>query len=150
MKLLVAVKSSDIRLVNKSLRWVGRTGYTLRVFVKGVDWEPYVDRLKEISENHYLNLTAKNLVTDYDPEVYARENGFDLLLEIPEARPAFRQKRVRINLDEEVMEFAKAVGAARKTLSENHELSSVTLRRGVTMRRVYDNGKVKEAIKQEA
>lgn len=145
MKLLVAIESSDIKLVNKSLRWAGRTGYALRVFVKGMDWEPYVDRLKEISENHYINLTQKNLVTDQTPEQYAADNNFDLVLKIPEARPAFSGKRKGINLDEEVMAFAKGVGEARLKLSQSPELVSVSLKRGVTMSRVQHHGKVKEA-----
>ena len=57
MKLLVAIESKDIKLVNKSARWAGRTGYTFRIFVKGMDWEPYVDRLKGINMNHYLLLS---------------------------------------------------------------------------------------------
>lgn len=144
MKLLVAIQSTDIKLVNKSLRWAGRTGYALRVFVRGMDWEPYVDRLKEVSENHYINLSQKNLVVDSMPEQYAADNGFDLLLVIPEGRPAFSNKRLKINLDEEVMEFAKGVGEARLKLSNAPELNSVSLKRGVTMSRVH-HGKVKEA-----
>lgn len=145
MKLLVAIESKDIKLVNKSARWAGRTGYVFRIFVKGMDWEPYVDRLKEINMNHYLHLTHKNLVVDQKPIDYARENNFDLLLVIPEHRPSFTGKRKRIDLDAEVPAFAEAVGRARVELGTNPEVNKVILKRGVTMVRVGHNHDEKEA-----
>ena len=141
MKLLVAIESKDIKLVNKSVRWAGRGGYDLRIFVAGRDWEPYVDRLKEINQNHYIHLTHKHLVVDDKPMAYAVEHGYDLILQIPEHRPSFTGKRKRIDLDAEVPAFAEAVGKARVELGNSPELDSVTLKRGVTMRRVIYHGK---------
>lgn len=141
MKLLVAIESSDIKLINKSVRWAGRAGYDLRIFVKGIDWEPYVDRLKEINMIHYLHLTHKHLVVDSKPMQYAADNGYDLILIIPEKRPAFSGKRKMIDLDAEVPLFAEAVGRARVELGTNPDVDSVTLKRGVTMRRVIHHGK---------
>lgn len=143
MKLLIAVQSKDIKLVYKSLRWLGRTGYDLRIFIGGYDWEPYIDRLKDVNMNHYVLLTEKNLVVDVEPMVYAEANGYSLIIEVLEHRAAFSMKRKGIELDKEVENFVRAVGEARVKLGESPELDSVTLRKGITMRRVH-HGKVKE------
>jgi len=136
MKLLVAIESSDIKLINKSVRWAGRAGYALRIFVKANDWEPYVDRLKEINQNHYLHLTHKNLVVDEKPMQYAIDNDYDLLLTIKETRPSFSGKRKMIDIDAEVPKYAEAVGRARVEFANNPALMRQRLAIGVTMIRV--------------
>lgn len=138
MKLLVAIESSDIKLINKSVRWAGRAGYDLRIFVSAYDWEPYVDRLKEINMNHYIHLTKKNLIADWSYGIrhYALDKGYDLIVIIKETRPSFSGKRKMIDIDAEVPKFIEAVGKARVQFSENPELMRLKLSVGVTMERV--------------
>lgn len=136
MKLLVAIESSNIRAVNKSARWAGRTGYDLRIFIKSQDWEQYVDRLAEINMNHYIHLTKKNLIVDTKPKDYAIAMGYDLMINIPEHRPSFSGKRKRIDLDAEIPLFAEAVGKARVAMGSDENLYKVILKRGINMVRI--------------
>lgn len=143
MRLLVAIESKDIDLINKSARWAGRAGYNLRVFVQGMDWEPFLNKLIEIGHNHYIHFTPDHLVADRKPLEYAQSEGYDLLIVIPEHRPSFTGKRKRIDLDKEVFAFSEAAGTARKAMSEDPSIDSLILARGVTMKRVIHHDEEK-------
>lgn len=142
MKLLVAIKSKDYSAIRKSLRWVARSGYDIRIFIKAKEWETYNDTLSAIGQDHYIVFPKETLVTDnITPETYAQQNGYDLLLVVPEHKPSFTGKRKRINLEAELYAFVEAAGTARKEMSEDQEIVSIKLKPSVTIKRVLHNEK---------
>lgn len=137
MKLLVAIHSeNNANKIAKSVRWCSRTGFAFHVFVPKKQWEEYNDALKLAEIDYYLHFKKDVLLVDDHWKLYAPANNFDLVVEIKDDRPAFSKKTKRIKLDEEVYEFAKAVGEARLRMSKNKKLQSTKVGVGIRMYRV--------------
>ena len=134
MKLLVAIKSKDnAENLYKSIRWVSRAGYDLKIFVPAKQWEDYNDAIKNAEVNYYLHLRDDALLVDTNYKLFAKVNNYELVVCIKDDKASFTGKRKHIELHEEVYKFAEAVGAARLKMSENPKLQSIKVARGITM-----------------
>lgn len=137
MKLLVAIQSKDrAQDLTKLLSWLGRSGFTTRLFVPEDQWKEYAAGLQNAEFEHYLNLQGF-LVISQDPYEYARKNGFDLLVLVPDKIAWLRRRWLRSRTtDGEAMEFGLEVRKARLKFSSDPELRELRLPRNIKVIRL--------------
>lgn len=135
MKILVAVTPGTWRNADdRALRWVGRAGYELKIFVPRNKLNKYRGVIDNLNYHWYLALTYKDLESHLAPEEYALENSFDLLLTIPDELLSWR-KRQRFK-DWEIKTYVEAVGKARLEFSRKPRKRIHRWANGATMRRI--------------
>lgn len=136
MKLLMAIESQDnVENIGTTLAWASRAGYPLRIFIKESDHEQYETALAIAAAEHYLFFPANTLVVNDKPKAYAKREGFDLLLRLPDQLPSFSGKTKNINLDEEVLLFCKRMGEWRLLFNKN-PLRKTKRYNDITMERI--------------
>lgn len=137
MKILVAIKASDHKiLVDNSLRWAARAGFAIKIFPPRHNFnrKHWRNMLKDVNYHWYLDLQDSVIEPHSSPMKYAKQNGFDLLLTVPEDLETWRRgKRFK---PDEVSQFAIAVGKARVEFGEKPRKTIKRWPNGAVMRRV--------------
>lgn len=136
MKILVACKTEDYKNIGDNiLRWAARAGYEFRLFVPYAKHKRFEKAIKDVNWDYYMALGAsETLVFRDDPEDYAKQNGFDLLVTIPDTLQSWRKgSRAK---PEEMALYVKAIGSGRKYFSENPKAKIKRWANGVTMKRI--------------
>lgn len=136
MKILMAIESKDPkRLGDHALRWCGRTGFELRVFIpKKRRRAKYEEAILDANYNWYMAIPTDIIVTRTSPKEYAQQHGFDLLLTIPEELFAWR-KGTQFK-DSEIWWVRKAVGAARLEFGAKPKMRIKRFANGCIMERL--------------
>lgn len=136
MKILVAINNpKDAKVLgNTTLSWAPRAGYNMRIFLpddsKG---QEYIEILSHVNYREYLDLHPAMLLVGYDPESYAREHGFDLLLTLPDNLKRWNNRR---NKDRMVIDYVSDVGAARLNMAEAKPGEISNFENGATLKKL--------------
>lgn len=135
MKLLVAIESTDYKnLPDRSLRWCGRSGFDVRVFVPKNKRRRFRDVVNEVNYQWYLALPQDTIVSRYTPVEYAKRNHVDLMLTVPENLISW--KKGKEYSEEEIVLMREAVGKARLEFGQKPRKQIKRFRNGCTIRRV--------------
>lgn len=135
MKLLVAIQSSEnaILLARSTLRWAARAGFNTRVFVPEAQVEEYVKAIQHANYNWRLDLPPSFIVPDTDPAEFARQEGYGLVLLVPDDLFKWDKK---FNHEEMVYHYAADVGRARILFAEDKKKMIENFDNGACMVRV--------------
>lgn len=120
MRILVAVigkRSTD------TLKWAARAGFNLRVFVKNKSVAKWERRILDLNYDQYLDLPLTVIETQ-EPEEFAKENGFDLLVMLPDNLKKWDEAD---SIDGTVYHYQKDIGIARKEFADQPELQEKLL-----------------------
>lgn len=113
MKIFVAIESSNNAkvLANTTLRWAARAGFNMRIFVPSEKQRRiYAAFIEEANHNWYLDLPDDVVVVGKSPKRFAEENGFDLLVRLPDN---LRKWKRWLNYDLNVLHYAADLGKTR-------------------------------------
>jgi hypothetical protein len=136
MKILVAINSTNAKILSDTtLRWVGRLGFEVRVFVPKNKRKKYLEIVDDTNYQWYLALEPKNtIVSRTDAETYAKQHGFDLLVTIPEHLESWRKKG--FFKPDEVKRPYEAIANARGEFSRKPRKRIKRFKNGTVMRRI--------------
>lgn len=135
MKLLVAIKSDGKAktIGDYTLRWAGRGGYALRLFVPGRQVRYYAQALKDANYDWYLALEPDIIIKNTEPMIYAYAMDYDLLVTLPDDMEGWKKTG---DFDRHVYDFAEAIGRARKLFSEKPRKRRIRFSNGAIIERV--------------
>ena len=136
MKIFVAIESSENpkTLSTHTLRWAARAGFNMRIFIPDKSQLPsYLQAIEEANHNWYLALPNTVLVVGAEPKDYARQNGFDLLVSLPQD---LRKWNPKANHGLNVLQYAADVGKVRTLFSQQPEKTNHTFPNGAEMVRL--------------
>ena len=136
MKILIAIESSENpkKLSNSTLRWASRAGFDLRIFIPDDNQlEDYKKAVADANHNWYINVPETAIIVKTTPKQYAKENGYDLLVLLPD--DLRKWKRLHSH-DRNVLEFATDIGIARLRFSKKPNKKIEVFSNGALMRRV--------------
>lgn len=92
MKLLIAINSADHNnLADLALRWCGRLGFNVKVFVPKAKRYRFINAVAEANYHYYLALPEDIIISRTDAYTYAYQHDYDLLVTIPEGLKAWRK-----------------------------------------------------------
>lgn len=135
MKILLAVNAtSPTKPIDNALRWAGRLGLDLKLFVPKGKRTKFFNTIDEVNYHYYQGLTYDCIVNRTDAENYARQHEYDLLLQVPEDLHSWR-KGMQFN-DAEIFLARTAIGKARLEFAEKPRKRIKKWFNGVTMERV--------------
>jgi len=137
MKILVTVRSTNNAktLRDRTLTWAPRAGYNFRVIIPDEsEREAYEAAVQDAAYHHYLDITTSAIVVTQDsPQAYAKAEGYDLLVAIPDDLRAWKRNR---NRDKMIIDFAADIGAARSRMGKEPELKLIDFPNGAIMKRL--------------
>lgn len=118
MKLLIAIKSDyPKRVANDVLRWVGRGGFDVKLFIPSHKYKQFVNAVADANYHHYLALSNSIIVLNSEPKRYAKLNGYDLLLTVAPDLLSWKSS-LRFK-DDEIKVFHMAIAEARVMFSKH-------------------------------
>lgn len=136
MKILVAIESSENpkTLARRTLRWAARAGFNMRIFIPDDSQLPeYLAAVKEANYEWYLDLPDSVIVTKITPKQFAKDEGFDLILYLPDD---MRKWKTSLIHEINVLEYARQVGAARLRFSKDPNKKYERFSNGAIMERI--------------
>lgn len=136
MRILVAIESSENAntLAKTTLRWAPRAGYNMRIFIPDTgQLSDYQEAIAKANYDEYLDMHDGMIIIGQDPRQYAKQNGFDLLLLLPDNLASWGRKR---NLDKMIIEYAKDVGSARVKLTDANPGQSILFNNGTVIKKL--------------
>lgn len=138
MKILVAVvtdKNYD-EFAHTTLRWASRAGFNMRVFVPTY-WQrhKYKAAVDEANYEYYLSVPHSILVVRQQPMDYARKEGYDLLVTLPDNLIQWSPDAAYDN-DKTVIDYAESLGKVRSSFSKNKRKQIHKWPNGARMERV--------------
>lgn len=112
MKLLLAISATNHKnLEDGSIRWCGRLGFELKVFVPKNKRSRYKNVIADANYHYYLALEPDTLVSRTDAMSYAQQHGYGLLVTVPERLPSWHKRTayddVEVKLAYEAIDFAR-------------------------------------------
>lgn len=135
MKILLAINATDYKhLGDRALRWCGRLGYQLRVFVPKNKRSKFMQCIDDVNYHYYLNLQYDILVGRTTAMEYAKQHDFDLLLTVPEDLTEWRKGTAF--KDTELIPPVKTIGAARIEFGKKPGMKIKRFSNGAVMERV--------------
>lgn len=133
MKVLVAIESTKRaeEMAHTTLRWAGRAGFDLRVFIPDNRQRKVYERFVDDYNYHYYGfLEPEDVVVakskDGDPMAYAKAKGYDLLVLLPDNLLDYHTIE---DDDKSFIEYAEDVGKARTEFGLKPDLEELTLER---------------------
>lgn len=130
MKILAAIKSSKNaeEMAHTTLRWAARAGFDLRIFVPDKrQLKKYKKYLDEYNYYYWGNIDEeRSIVTGQEPMDYARENGYALLITLPDNLLDYSVER---NDDQTFIDYAEDVAKLRVEFGNNPALMGSKLER---------------------
>lgn len=135
VKILLAIEGKNHKkIADKALRFCGRTGYELRIFCKREKRSKFIEAIKDANYHWYLALREDQVITKIDPHTYARQNGFDLILFVPDSLNEWRKNSAM--KEWELKPMVKAIGSARVEFGKKSDLWTKHFKNGAIMVRV--------------
>lgn len=132
MKLLIAVPSKGRAdsIIKRTMRWLPRTGFEVRVFVEPQDYEAYAKSLDHGNYDNRVHFPAEHLINIGEDnkgfiKQYALDNGFDLVFKMDDDILRFNARGKNKPDDAMVMDFAGMVGICRKTMGEYPDVGAI-------------------------
>lgn len=130
MKILVAIESDKNaeQLAHTTLRWAARAGFDLRIFIPDRrQLKKYKKFLDEYNYYYWGNIDEeRSIVAKADPMEWAKANGYDLLVTLPDNLLDYCTVE---NDDATFMEYAEDVAKARVEFGHKPDLESLPLER---------------------
>lgn len=136
MKILVAIESSknSDELTHTTLRWASRGGFNTRVFIPDKrQLDKYKRAIEEVNYHYYVDLPYEIIVPNQKPMDFAREEGYDLLVYLPDSLLDWRTVG---DDDKTVIDYAEDLATARSKFGNIPELNIFQFMNGVKMVRV--------------
>jgi hypothetical protein len=130
MKILVAIESSKRaeEMAHTTLRWAARAGFNLRIFIPdNRQRKVYEKAVDDCNYHYYFNIPPTVLVAqnkEGTPMEYAKANGYDLLLHLPDNLLDYKSVR---DDDKTFIEYAEDVAKARVQFGTKPELMELPL-----------------------
>lgn len=138
MKLLIAIpsKGRSDTIFKRTLRWVTRTGFDVRVFVEPDELETYREGARlangeyylDINDGQFVDIENKNGGLGYVNEFirkYALENGYDLIFRMDDDVLRFIG-RGRVPIDDKmIIDFCTMVAQCRKAFGRYKDLAAI-------------------------
>lgn len=136
MNILVAIQSHDNanKLMKTTLSWVARAGYTLKIFVADeAQRKKYTQMVADANYEWYLDLNESAVVVSITPTDYANNEGFDLILFLPDNISRWKKHE---NIDKTVLSFTEDVGSARSEFATDPNKNRVEFDNGAIIYRL--------------
>ena len=130
MKILVAIESTKRaeEMAHTTLRWAARAGFNLRIFIptnrERKTYEKYVD---DANYHYYYSIPPSVIIAkskEGTPMEYAKANGFDLLVTLPDNLLDYKTER---DDDKTFIEYAEDVAKARVKFGNEPDLMELAL-----------------------
>ena len=137
MKLLIAIPSKGRAdtIAKRSMRWLPRTGFDVRVFVEPQEYEAYEAALKDGDYNNYthsagmlIKIRKNNGGISYvmqQIKKHAAKNKYDLVFKMDDDIKGFIGRGKKKPDDQMIMDFCAMVGACRLELGARPEVGAV-------------------------
>lgn len=135
MRILVAIKSdkNSETLSHNTLRWAGRAGYNLRVFIPdNRQLSKYQKAIDDVNYHYYMDIPY-TVIEKGDPLEYAKREGYDLLVLLPDDLPQWGKTR---HPDLTVLKYANDIGAQRLLFSKYKKRDFKKFPNGASIQRV--------------
>lgn len=136
MKILVAIQSDNnaYEMAHTTLRWAARAGFNLRVFIPDESQlAEYENAIDDCNYSYYFNIPNSVIVVNEEPIVFAKRNGFDLLIILPDNLLDWRT----INDDDKTfIEYAEDIAKARVQFGKVKGLASIKFDNGASIMRL--------------
>lgn len=133
MKILVAIESTKRaeEMAHTTLRWAGRAGFDLRVFIPDNRQRKVYERFVDDYNYHYYGFLEPEQVVvakskEGKPSQYAKAHGYDLLVLLPDNLLDYHTIQ---DDDKSFIEYAEDVGKARAEFSLKPDLNEMPLAR---------------------
>lgn len=138
MKLLIAIPSKGRAdtIFKRTLRWVVRTGFDVRIFVEPQDLKAYREGAKDANYQNYTAIKPEQFVSilkndqglDYVRRFvkrYAIKNGYDLVFKMDDDVLRFNGRGRNKPDDEMIVDFAVMVGKCRKAFGRYKDVGAI-------------------------
>lgn len=138
MKILVAIPSKGRAksIMNRTMRWVSRTGYDVRVFVEPQEILEYREAAVHANYEHYLDIKPEQFVDIKQSDKglgyvksfigqYAELNGYDLVFKMDDDVLRFNGRGKNKPDDEMILDFAAMVGKCRVTFGKYPDVAAI-------------------------
>lgn len=138
MKLLIAIpsKGRTDTIFKRTLRWVARTGYDVRVFVEPQEIEQYREVARDANYQHYLDIHDNQFIDigkngrglGYAKgfiKKYAQEYNYDLVFKMDDDVLRFSGRGKNKSDDDMLYDFVKMVGKCRLTFGRYPDVAAI-------------------------
>lgn len=138
MKILIAVpsKGRPDTIFKRTLRWVARTGYDVRVFVEPQEIETYREAARDanyqfrltITDQHFVDIGKNDGGISYVMSFikdYATNNGYDLVFKMDDDVVRFVGRGKAQPDDNMLIDFATMVGKCRVTFGKYPDVAAI-------------------------
>ena len=138
MKLLIAIpsKGRSKSIYRRTLRWITRTGYDVRIFVEPQDIEAYRAGIEHANYSEWLDIHPDQFIDigqndqglgyakDFIKQ-YALDNGYDLVFKMDDDVLRFAPRGPFKDDGGMIIDFAGAVGACRKAFGRYPDIGAI-------------------------
>lgn len=120
-------------LTDNTLKWAGRGGFNTRIFIPDKrQLSKYQKAVEDANYRYYLSLPYT--VIEYgDPLKYAKKEGYDLLVKLPDDLPYWGKND---DPDKTVLEYSVEIGEQRVSFSKVSKRLFYKFKNGATIQRV--------------
>lgn len=138
MKLLVAIpsKGRSKAIFKRTMRWVTRSGFDVKVFVEPAEIEAYRANIADANHENYLDIKPEQFIDIGKNDQglgyvntfmanYALENDFDLVFRMDDDVLRFNERGKNRPDDEMIIAFATMVGRCRVTFGRYRDLAAI-------------------------
>lgn len=120
-------------LIDNTLKWAGRGGFNTRVFIPDKrQLSKYQKAVEEANYRYYLSVPY-SVIEFGDPLKYAKKEGYDLLVKIPDNLSEWGKSK---DPDKTVLEYSVGVGEQRASFSQHSKRKFYKFKNGATIQRV--------------
>jgi len=133
MKILIVIESKDYSksISDHALRFVGRLGYSFKLFVPKTQRHKYRSAIDDANWDWFLNIKYEAIEYKKTVEEYIQTGEYDLLIRLPD------DTKVPENVFEDsIVKFIYKVGKARLAFSKQPKKRIAKLGTGVYMERL--------------
>lgn len=151
MKLLIVIPSKrhSEAIFKRTLKWVTRTGFDVRIFVEPQELEAYREAARNanyenytsISDDMFIDIGRDNTDLGYAKgfmKRYAEENGYELVFKLDDDIKRFHGQGKVKPIDSMIIDFSVLVGHCRSAFGRYKDLAAIS----------FDYGKEVQELKQ--
>jgi len=136
MKILAAIvsdKNSEV-LVDNTLKWAGRAGFNMRIFIPDKrQLSKYQKAIDDANYRYYLDIPYTCIETG-DPLKYAIDEGYDLLVLLPDNLPNWGKSK---HEDLTVLQYQEEVSVQRGLFDKYKKRDFKKFKNGASIQRIY-------------
>ncbi len=138
MKLLVAIPSKGRAdtIFKRTLRWVTRAGFDVRIFVEPSEIEAYRAGAVDANYEHYLDIKPEQFISIRANDKglgyakgyikrYAERNGYDLVFKLDDDVLRFTGRGKNKSDDEMIIQFSAMVGRCRWAFNRYPDVGAI-------------------------